>query len=65
MIHGTDDHLEDAVDCTAVEPDIQGSHHQSFYRCFLNTGQCLLVTHHRDVLRAYTQKHSVKTCLNI
>lgn len=61
MIHGTDDHLEDAVDCAAVEPDIQGSDHQPFNGCLLNTGQCLLIAQ-RNVLRAYAQ-NNFKTCL--
>lgn len=61
MIHGTDDHLEDAVDCAAVEPDIQGSDHQPFNGCLLNTGQCLLITQ-GNVLRAYAQ-NNFETCL--
>lgn len=63
VVHGTGDHLEDAVDSTAVQPDVQRSHNQSLYGCLLNSGQCLLHTHHREVLRAYRQEHTFRTYL--
>lgn len=56
MIHGTDDHLENAVNCTAVEPDIQGSNHQPFNGCLLNSGQRLLIAQ-GNVLGVYTQNN--------
>lgn len=59
MIHGTDDHLEDAVDCTAVEPYSQGSNHQPFNGCLLNTGQRLLIAQ-RNVLGAYGQNTEIQ-----
>ncbi len=63
VVHGTGDHLEDAVDSTAVQPDVQRSHHQPLDGCLLNSGHCFLHTHHREVLGAFEQKHTYITCL--
>lgn len=57
MVHGTGDHLEDAMDSTAVQPHVQRSHHQPFDGRLLNTGHYLLAARHREVLRAYKQKY--------
>ena len=56
MVHGTGDHLEDAVDRAAVQPDIQRSHHQSLYGRLLDAGQHFLRTPCREVLGAYNQE---------
>lgn len=58
VVHGTGDHLEDAVDSAAVQPDVQRSHHQPFNGCLLNRRHNFLHTDHREVLRAYEQKHT-------
>lgn len=59
VVHCTENHLEDTVDSTAVQPDVQRTNHQSLYRSLLNSRQRLLHTL-REVLRVWTQKNKLK-----
>lgn len=49
MVHGAGDHLEDAVDGAAVQPDVQRSHRQPLDGRLLDGGRSLL----QAVLGAY------------
>lgn len=64
VVHGAGDHLEDAVDGAAVQPDVQRSHHQPLDGRLLDGGHHFLHIRQGKVLGVYENRQTIQNICN-